>query len=539
MSNNNNWSGGYDWGQWDVSSSFKQDASIYKDADLPFETISALPTESVIKLDSVDRRLGALIDIPVSPTLGYLYEGAQKGDEYMREYMRGDQRWAEDEANVAQHDLLGDMFWELYKFYNPEVKSKDEVSDERMVNQWLINKLKSHDKFEQIRDSTVGKIPAAVSGLQPLASWLHKEYEEELKKQEEMRKAKERGDQRRAEELRQQLEAMMRRKDGMPDGAMEQAIGDAQEAAQDTSGMMDAFGMRAGSQDGIKQQIKMFAAANQNIRKIAALLGRLRGGFGKSSREATEGNGFILNGMRASSIDLVPNLMPETFAKINIGNPYLQARTVAEVIDGEALAWRYGVAKKDGDLVICVDGSGSMQGAPHLAAAAFALALMLDARDQDRQAHWCAFGNKVTHEYTLDINDEPTKIVEEVSHADFGGTAFDPPLRWAYKKLQDNKNADLIFITDGQSHVSDPVQQQLKELVDAGTNVYVLYISEYGEAYADQIQNPTLNSFATNVAVWTNPEDYDQIDSVYRQFQQAITSAQRNSSSIGAGSTDA
>ena len=71
-----------------------------------------------------------------------------------------------------------------------------------------------------------------------------------------------------------------------------------------------------------------------------------------------------------------------------------------------------------------------------------------------------------------------------ISHHSGGGTAFEPPLRWAQGVIDEDKDfskADIVFITDGQCAISGQYQVEFERWRDE-RGVKVLGIA-IGNAY--------------------------------------------------------
>jgi uncharacterized protein with von Willebrand factor type A (vWA) domain len=122
-----------------------------------------------------------------------------------------------------------------------------------------------------------------------------------------------------------------------------------------------------------------------------------------------------------------------------------------------------------GPLVICVDGSGSMNGARELWAKAVALALLEIARRQNRRAEAVVFSGReapLAH-FPLLAGGPATRggrrRVDLPGVLDFaacfpgGGTDFEKPLAASLNLLENSglRGADIVFITDGEAQVTD------------------------------------------------------------------------------------
>lgn len=103
-----------------------------------------------------------------------------------------------------------------------------------------------------------------------------------------------------------------------------------------------------------------------------------------------------------------------------------------------------------GPFIVCLDESGSMNGAPNEWAKAVAMALEHQARNEHRRYGVVAFSSH--DECRMIHNPTPTEFLAFISHFYSGGTDFGTPLRKALTMIhEDEKLGDIIFITDGES----------------------------------------------------------------------------------------
>jgi len=107
--------------------------------------------------------------------------------------------------------------------------------------------------------------------------------------------------------------------------------------------------------------------------------------------------------------------------------------------------------KEKGDVVVCVDFSGSMGYMDrHVIAKAIVVALYGQMRKEHRKFAACLFNGKVIYEFSHDRGN----VMEFVEFKPDGGTVIEPALQWAATKV--SKDSDVIIITDGGFDVRDP-----------------------------------------------------------------------------------
>jgi uncharacterized protein with von Willebrand factor type A (vWA) domain len=145
-----------------------------------------------------------------------------------------------------------------------------------------------------------------------------------------------------------------------------------------------------------------------------------------------------------------------------------------------------------GPIVIAIDKSGSMQGAPFRWAMGVAEALRRFAAEEDRDYYAMFFGNNNDRErFEFPEGKGPfDKVLAFLGTQANGGTQFDGVLEEALKRASDsfddaNKGkADIVFITDGMAHLDESwIEGFNKERNRVGVRMYSVYIGgsyDYG-----------------------------------------------------------
>ncbi|MBY5992243.1 VWA domain-containing protein [Ferrimonas balearica] len=105
------------------------------------------------------------------------------------------------------------------------------------------------------------------------------------------------------------------------------------------------------------------------------------------------------------------------------------------------------VTRAPGPLILCIDTSLSMQGAPELAAKAIALCLASQALAQGRECHLINFATDLAQ---LDLGHSPGALIEFLCQSFHGGTDVAPALTAGLDQLADPRYAlgDLVLISD-------------------------------------------------------------------------------------------
>ena len=163
--------------------------------------------------------------------------------------------------------------------------------------------------------------------------------------------------------------------------------------------------------------------------------------------------------------DSINNLLPMEAAKLL--NPSLKRKFYADMLEGKLLTYQLlgkhytgpPRIKPRGPMIVLVDTSGSMHGAPQTLAKSAVLAMAKQMLSQQRDMKVILFASTSQH---LEIELSSRKKMSEkflnfLLYTFGGGTDFNTALASGLKSLKekDFQGADLLFITDGKSEVSD------------------------------------------------------------------------------------
>jgi uncharacterized protein with von Willebrand factor type A (vWA) domain len=163
--------------------------------------------------------------------------------------------------------------------------------------------------------------------------------------------------------------------------------------------------------------------------------------------------------------DSLNNLLPMEAAKLL--NPVLKQKFYADMLEGKLLSYQLlgkhftgpPHLKPRGPMIVLVDTSGSMHGASQTLAKSAALAMAKRMLTQKRDMKLILFASTSQHlEIELSSRKKMSdKFLNFLLHTFGGGTDFNTALASGLRSLKekDFQGADLLFITDGKSEISD------------------------------------------------------------------------------------
>jgi len=120
--------------------------------------------------------------------------------------------------------------------------------------------------------------------------------------------------------------------------------------------------------------------------------------------------------------------------------------------------------KRKGPIILCYDGSGSMEGIKIEETQSHILAIMEVAKIQKRRMVIIQFASASEPLYIKEINPKniiAKDVLDIIDTFICGGTDFEKPLSKAieYIKIDKHKKSDILFITDGQCEIRDAFKE--------------------------------------------------------------------------------
>jgi len=241
--------------------------------------------------------------------------------------------------------------------------------------------------------------------------------------------------------------------------AIQTAVASTIDKAQEASNTIKSWGNGDSSPAAMQQNIEMLrrVQSSPKLQAITKYLGRFRQIFDNACKSSfIYGRGekydIVLGDdfTRAVSSEYVYIALPET---ILLFIQKVQQKALKQYRRREHTSKGYG------DIVVCIDESGSMGGNRIAWAKAVALVLLEHAVQNNRSCAMVRFasaGHTVTHIFSKGkyTTDDVFNFAESFLQ---GGTDFETPLKQAITLIETEgfENADVIFITDGECIIND------------------------------------------------------------------------------------
>ena len=244
----------------------------------------------------------------------------------------------------------------------------------------------------------------------------------------------------------------------------------AMEKADETAQILLSWGTNPGNMrpDALNEQLLQKVRQNEQLVKISQYLGRLREMMRVKRKNATvygRGEKYGLElGNRLRSVlssEFGPLAAPETIPL------FLRKYQRGALLQYQR---REKVCKGQGDKIVCLDESGStMQNGGDNAAWGKAVAYaLLDVTGFHRR-NFALIHFSDEDDFRTDIfrpgQYAPEDVLSSASTFLNGGTDYETPLREAFRLMETGefRQADVVFITDGECRVSEPFVQELRK----------------------------------------------------------------------------
>jgi uncharacterized protein with von Willebrand factor type A (vWA) domain len=272
--------------------------------------------------------------------------------------------------------------------------------------------------------------------------------------------------------------------------AMRQALTKAKEAIGEAEGMANSFGFGdEPGKDGFNDPAAKLRVAekvrnNPKLKKLAELAGRFRREARKAQAHKKAPGPDEITDIEIGA-DL-GRLIPSELMKL--AHPLMKLEFARRMLERGLIQYKMeSVEKKSrGPIVVCIDNSHSMAGAKEIWSKAIGLAMCQIATDENRTFEVIHFNTDVARKDVFPAGKvDHEKLIDTMSYFSGGGTRFAPALAHAYRDIADEaekdlKEADVIFITDGEA----PLNEQEQKIVTlskkaTGASLYTICLGAY------------------------------------------------------------
>ena len=266
----------------------------------------------------------------------------------------------------------------------------------------------------------------------------------------------------------ERLSRMIRRGVRKNKEAVQSAVASAVGKTQEVSGIINAWGNGDNSPVAIQQNAELLSRvqSSQKLQDIMKYLGKYREILKNASKSTfTYGMGEKYDIVRGKDYT---RAIPSEYVYLALSEtvPLFMRKVQHGAL--KQYRKRERTIKGFGDIVVCIDESGSMFGESISWAKAVALVLLEYATQNNRNCAMVRFASSAASIVTHIYKPEQYTAEDVFSFAESflnGGTDFEAPLKKAVKLIEREgfENADIMFITDGQCRISDEFATDFRE----------------------------------------------------------------------------
>lgn len=423
----------------------------------------------------------------------------------------------------AWGELHQDLWDALYK-YQPYVFDPDKMDMRYLLNAEIMKTLMESPHYKEIRQltrldlmgTTIGS-EALSEDVKKLVEELKDQYQDALKELEdamqevegaesdlesdeteeaEGKEGKSKDDKKwTLEEAQKRLEEAKKKMKGIVDkkvaGRINRFTNAATAKTRETTDMITAWGLEQSDtfiQSGYQEKMQLLDRLRNNpkLKRIAELAGRYkRMAFAMQKQQIKHGTDAIHNVILGDDIG---RILPSEAMKLN--HPLLKKLFKVALLEKKVLQYEYKGKEKiaKGAIIICVDSSGSMNGIPEVWSKSVALGMVEIAKIQKRDVYVIHFDSSPkealhTNYFPKDGSWGIEEVLDMAEYYSGGGTYFEPPLDLSRDKIMEQEQfskADIVFVTDGESTVTDAWLKDFKAWKkEKNVRVYSILINTY------------------------------------------------------------
>lgn len=169
--------------------------------------------------------------------------------------------------------------------------------------------------------------------------------------------------------------------------------------------------------------------------------------------------------------------------------------------------------KNKGPIIVCVDTSGSMEGDEEIWSKALTVGILEVAQMQKRDFACIIYSSHADKPIVIKKDEiAPQKIIDCAERFHNGGTNFEAPLNEALELIKDStfKDADIVFITDGDCYVSDTFSRKFNQIKQEKEFKTLGVLVNMGRGH---VSDSSLKEFCDNITLVSDIADLSDSNS--------------------------
>ena len=383
----------------------------------------------------------------------------------------------EEQLEEVTEPLPEDLFYTFFK-YEPRLEDDARIWPEYLLHKVIIEKMMRTEDYHRLRMITqMNRINSAVAVMEVWKTVIDElvrrkkelsKVQEDLKKKVDQLLANAQNQAERAspqakiqirQQLRQQIKQLQKHARKKLCKAVSQAgISTVMRQARTVTEEFDqavqtmrGWGLEESSlvrgRPAAEMELAKILMENKKVLELAKMLGRLKSLLASVRRSEVRATSRIIDDVEMS--DNIGKVLPQEL--FTLSQKETEDVFLKKYLDRQLMCYaeRPVGRKEEGDFVVCVDLSGSMEGEPEIWAKAIAMVVVDVATKKHRKTVVIAFDTQVKDVVYFDKRDIK-KLIRVASIKAKGDTRYEPPLLTAFSEMdfQKLRSPDILFITD-------------------------------------------------------------------------------------------
>ena len=284
---------------------------------------------------------------------------------------------------------------------------------------------------------------------------------------------------------------------------------------QEVSKLCQAWGLNSGENCRVAFQNKKDAIESirrsSKLNKLTDLIGRFKeSAITEQKRKAKHGAVEIKS---VSVGNKIQDTLPSD--RMNLCNKVTKKDFYRRMTENQLLTYSKEAHKQKnkGPIIVCVDTSGSMEGDEEIWSKALSIGILEVAQMQKRDFACIIYSSHADDPIVIRKDEiAPQKIISCAENFHNGGTDFQQPLTKAIELINDStfKNADIVFITDGDCYVSDEFCKKFKRIKEEKDFKTLGVLVNMGRGH---VSDKSLKEFCDSITLVSDIADLKDSDS--------------------------
>ena len=296
---------------------------------------------------------------------------------------------------------------------------------------------------------------------------------------------------------------------------MGSTLNDTSQQVQEVSDLCEAWGLGSGSTCHVAFQNKKDAIErirrSSKLNKLTDLVGRFKESAITEQKKKAKHGAVEIKSVTVG--DKVQDTLPSD--RMNLCNETTKKDFYRRMTESQLLTYSKEAHKQKnkGPIIVCVDTSGSMQGDEEIWSKALSVGILEVAQMQKRDFA-CIIYSSHADDPIIIKKDEiaPQKIIDCAERFHNGGTDFEAPLNKALELIKDStfKDADIVFITDGDCYVSDKFSRKFNQIKEEKQFKTMGVLVNMGRGH---VSDSSLKEFCDSITLVSDIADLKDSDS--------------------------